>query len=369
MPSFLGVFIDSLASYIDELTLMMHETQEHDGGCDYLLTESNIRVVSLGIKTASWHRVIFHKAILKSKIDAIPEDSIFLIRTPTPLAPYFSRYFARNKIVYLVVGDYLEAVKNSRRSNFRQILINYLLRYNSYLFERTIKSKRILVNSVALFDKYKGLTDDIFQVKTTTLKSSDFGNMRDTCIGEVVRLVYTGRIDLQKGLIELIEATSILVESGLLVECHLAGWEDDTREPVKVTLLQLVRNKGLDGKVIFHGRKKVGRELNEIYRKGDIYIMPSYHEGFPRTIWEAMANSLPVIATRVGAIPKFLTHKKSAYIIDPYSVEDIVVAVKELSKNEILRRTMIEEGRALAEKNTLEIQTKILVEYVAIDKV
>lgn len=121
------------------------------------------------------------------------------------------------------------------------------------------------------------------------------------------------------------------------------------------------RLKEIENNIIFHGRKKVGSELNTIYRIGDIYVIPSYHEGFPRTIWEAMANSLPVVASNVGAIPDFLTHDKNVIIINPKSANEIFEAIKRVINDNEFRENMIKEGRALAKKNTLEFQTKKLI--------
>ena len=82
--------------------------------------------------------------------------------------------------------------------------------------------------------------------------------------------------------------------------------------------------------VTFAGKISHGADLNDIYRNSDIYIIASYHEGFPRTILESMANSTAVIASSVGAIPIELQNDIHAILIRPKSVEDIVSGVKKI---------------------------------------
>jgi glycosyltransferase involved in cell wall biosynthesis len=93
-------------------------------------------------------------------------------------------------------------------------------------------------------------------------------------------------------------------------------------------------------------------------------VIPSYEEGFPRTIWEAMANSLPVVATTVGAIPRYLSHQKDAILIKPKSTTDIANAIIALIENTELRKTLIRNGMIQAENNTLEFQTKQLLTII-----
>ena len=62
VPSYMGVFINSLLNYIDCLIIFGHTSDENDiDQCDYKLKSNKIRFVSLGYKTSSWHRFIFHK--------------------------------------------------------------------------------------------------------------------------------------------------------------------------------------------------------------------------------------------------------------------------------------------------------------------
>jgi glycosyltransferase involved in cell wall biosynthesis len=109
----------------------------------------------------------------------------------------------------------------------------------------------------------------------------------------------------------------------------------------------------------------VGPELNKMYQQADLYVIPSYHEGFPRTIWEAMANSLPVIATKVGGIPTYLTHEKNAMLIEPKSVQEIVRGIKKMANDSVLRKKIIVEGFELVKSNTLEVQTKKMITIVS----
>lgn len=360
-PSYLGVFIDSLASEVEHLYLVMHEGPPSFTEADYTIKASNITWVNLGLKTPAWHRALFYKKILQQKLDAIRDCEIMLVRSPSPLAPYFKKYLHHTKLVYMIVGDYGEGLVNMKKGGLRQKLIKQFLKYNIWLFEKEIRKTDVVVNSPMLFKKYQPFAKSTHQIRTTTLSTNDFFQREDTCKSDIIQLLFTGRIDPQKGLFELVEATAQLRQKGFNVCCNIVGWESDKAKPVEAALLAKAKELGIDGHLIFHGRKSVGPDLNAMYQMGDLYIIPSYHEGFPRTIWEAMANSLPVIATRVGAIPEYLTNEKNALLIEPKKPEGIFEAVEKILQDTTLRKKMIAEGLQLAKENTLEFQTKYLI--------
>lgn len=357
IPSYLGVFIDSLATYVEELCLVMHESDGQNTEADYVLQGNNIKWVSLGRKTPAWHRAFFYGRILRESLSKIEDYNVLLVRSPTPLAPYFSKFTQNVRLVYMIVGDYSEGVKNSKSVGFRGRVINYFLTYNNWLFDRQIKMTDIVVNSSMLYEKYKSRSKSIHQIRTTTLSNRDFYKRHDTCSNDVIQLLYTGRIDPQKGLFELLDATDLLIKNGYNVICNIVGWESGRDEPVKKALIARAKEINIIDKVIFHGRKTVGEELNAAYREGDIYIIPSYHEGFPRTIWEAMANGLPVIATKVGSIPKYLDQTNSV-LIEPKDSQAIYTAIVKVIEQQDFRKNLIKRGQLLSKENTLEQQTK-----------
>jgi len=365
LPSFFGVFIDSLASNVETLFIIMHQANDREvSDCNYQLNSNNITWVNLGLKTPAWHRELFHRAVLKVAMKSIECCDVLVVRSPTPLAPYFHKYVKKNKVWFMIVGDYLEAIDHYKNSGFRNKLVYLYLHINDFFFQRRIRKTNILVNSPALFNKYRNKAKSIFQIRTTTLTDSDFYIRDKNYLNQQVELLYTGQFNPSKGLFELIDALSSLVKEHLSVRLHLVGWEDDVKKTVENALKERALKLGVANHLIFHGKKSVGLELNKMYRLANIYILPSYHEGFPRTIWEAMANGLPVVATNVGGIPKILEHGKNVYLIEPKKSDEITSAVKELIKNNLLRETLIKEGFLLARENTLEIQTKKLVDIL-----
>jgi glycosyltransferase involved in cell wall biosynthesis len=365
IPSYLGVFIDSLANEVGHLVLVMHEAHNSEiSNCDYIVKSHNITWVNLGYKTPAWHRAVFHKKLLKNKLRELKVD-YFLVRSPSPLSPYFQYYFPKKKIRFLIVGDYESSLNSQLNRTFRQVAKSYYLRYNTYLFKKAIRKTPILVNSPALFQKYKDLAPSCQLVGTTTISKKDFFEREDTCAGNIIKLLYTGRIDLQKGLVELVTVTADLINEGFPVELHLVGWEDKPDKPIEKQLLFKARELGIIEKVHFHGKKKVGEELNLFYKMADIYVIPSYHEGFPRTIWEAMANSLPVIASDVGAIPKLLTNEIQALLIPAKDPSSLKKAIVQLVGNSDIRKTMIAEGRKIAMDQTLDVLTKKMIKSLS----
>jgi glycosyltransferase involved in cell wall biosynthesis len=167
-----------------------------------------------------------------------------------------------------------------------------------------------------------------------------------------------------KGLLDLIRALALLVGRGTQVELDLVGGSEREAHFIE-ELSELAGQLQVGERVHHQGYIPFGPELFEYYKKADIFVIPSYAEGFPRSIWEAMAHSLPVVATSVGSIPFYLKDGENATIIPPGEPEKLAQAINELLHSEIKRRAYIRNGLRLAQENVLETQTKLLVETIS----
>ena len=206
IPAYLGVFLDSLADEVKTLILFMHEANPDDvKHCDYILKAKNIRYLSLGLKSPAWDRFLWPaKTLFRIKFN-ISLCDMLLVRAPSPLAPTFYHKFHKlTKIAYLVVGDYNEGAKHLDQPWWRKIPISILSNRNDRQLSFVLTRSLALVNSTALFNKYKDKVKNIHEVKTTTLASSDFFERTNTCEGNEIKILYAGGLYLAKGLIELL---------------------------------------------------------------------------------------------------------------------------------------------------------------------
>ena len=362
-PGYLGVFLDSLASQVNELVLFMHESEDNQKS-HYKLKNTNITFVSLGKKLSAWRRALFNKTILKVYISQIKHCDMLLVRAPSPLAPYFKKHLEKIKLAYLLVGDYEELSKSIKINSFRNLMIKFFMLTNNYLLERQLKKNLVVVNSKDLYEKYKNTCEKISFLNTTTLSDSDFYFRENTCLSNKINILFTGRISFNKELLELINAFSKITEKVSNIHLNLVGWEENIKKPVERELISLAKKLNVYEKLTFHGFKNIGNELNQMYRMADIYILPSYSEGFPRTIWEAMANSVPVICTCVGSIPSELKNGHDALIINPKSEIEIQHAILKLIDDSLLRKSLIRNASVKVSSNTLEIKTEQLIKIL-----
>lgn len=365
VPSFFAMFFESLAFEVDELFLIMHECNSNEVKlADTFLISKNIYWINLGFKTHFLHRLIFHKKILFNKMKAIHECEILIVRSPTPLAPFFYKYINNQKIYFLIVGDYSEGIRHFKFNNLKYLPNILMHQYFAKLFNAQLSKTDLIVNSHQLYNKYKKVSKKILLIKTSTLSKSDFFYRADTCVNDRINLLYTGRLDFSKGLIELFKSVYLIRCQNYNVHLNIAGKDNSRKKIVHTKLVNLAKELNISDFINFHGWVSSGKDLNRLYRKSDIYIIPSYHEGFPRSIWEALANSLPVISTDVGGIPYYLKDKHSAILIKPKDENEIVSAVINLINDSALRKKIILNGLEIAKDADNSIQNKKIISFV-----
>jgi glycosyltransferase involved in cell wall biosynthesis len=260
----------------------------------------------------------------------------------------------------LLVGSYVDGVNDLPQPWWRKELIRLWSHWNDRAQHKVAAKCLTFVNSRKLYDGLQGKIPELHETRTTTLSKRDFFQREDTCQQRPIRLLYTGRMDRGKGLLEIVEAMSALVKEGYDLVLDLVGWPQKG-DPILAELLQSANGRGLSGRVNYLGFKAVGPELFKCYEAADIYVVASKSsEGFPRTIWEAMAHSLPVVATTVGGIPYLAAG--AAELVPPNDVSALANALRSIAGSASKRRQMIQRGRALAAEMTLEKQVSAMVQ-------
>jgi glycosyltransferase involved in cell wall biosynthesis len=89
----------------------------------------------------------------------------------------------------------------------------------------------------------------------------------------------------------------------------------------------------------------------ELYQAMDVFALSSLREGLPNVVLEAMALEVPVVATRVGGIPRLIRNGENGLIVEPGSSEALVPALDRLLGDESLRLRLGRAGRETIESN------------------
>jgi glycosyltransferase involved in cell wall biosynthesis len=83
------------------------------------------------------------------------------------------------------------------------------------------------------------------------------------------------------------------------------------------------------------------------YNSSDVFVLPSFYEGMPLTVLEAMACGLPVVAFRVGGLPDCVFDDINGYLVEPGNIKELIEKIKLAYEN---RERLGKNGRILVEK-------------------
>ncbi|MBW4539347.1 MAG: glycosyltransferase family 4 protein [Myxacorys chilensis ATA2-1-KO14] len=101
---------------------------------------------------------------------------------------------------------------------------------------------------------------------------------------------------------------------------------------------------------IYTNIKAYTAEWLELYQQADLFVMPTYSEPFGWVFIEAMAAGLPIVATRLNAIPEIVAEEETGLLIEPGDRTALADGMRRLLRNPDLRRTMGAKGRLVAEQ-------------------
>lgn len=120
--------------------------------------------------------------------------------------------------------------------------------------------------------------------------------------------------------------------------------------PNRDKLEQLAQQLGLGKKVVLAGYR---RDIPEILHASDIFAFPSFHEGLPVSLMEAMAAGLPVVCSKIRGNVDLIEEGKGGYMCDPSSAEDFSNALNNLINNNFIYTEMAKTNQNKSEYYSL----------------
>lgn len=152
------------------------------------------------------------------------------------------------------------------------------------------------------------------------------------------RILFLGKLGDAKGCFDLLRALAMLLDRHPRVTLVMGGDGDVDAVRAEIARLGLAAHVELPGWVS-------GAAKQAMLQHCAIYVLPSYSEGMPMSVLEAMAAGLVVVATRVGGIPEALTDGEEGLLVQPGDVTELAHALDWLLSHPDSRRRMGEASR------------------------
>ncbi len=160
-------------------------------------------------------------------------------------------------------------------------------------------------------------------------------------VREKTSLLFLGRLGQRKGAFDLLQAVATLVPRYPNLRVLLGG--DGDLDAVRARAEAL----GVGGHVSLLGWVK-GADKARLLDEATVYVLPSYNEGLPMSVLEAMAHGLPVVSTPVGGIPEAVRDGEEGFLVPPGDVQLLADRLDRLLADPDLRARMGKAARARA---------------------
>ena len=300
---------------------------------------------------------LFWKAyrLLKSQIK---EFDVFWITWPHPISFLILCMIGKQKPVVLFVRQNLEALIEVRYTGIKKWAGKRFTKF-VYAFAAVFRRHAMLVT----------VGEEMFQVLAPDFNSSRY--ISDAIVPKafalparkkrtpgVLKLLFVGRLEPEKGLPDLIHALKLINE------------KDQARLTIigegvsKIEAETLVRELEIGHKVDFKGYVAFGEQLFDAYASHDILMISSYSEGLPKIINESRAFAIPIVSTKVGGIANELKDGETCLFVNPGMPDQLAEAALRLSADMDLYSLISKNLSLEFQKNSLEFWSEEFFQFV-----
>jgi glycosyltransferase involved in cell wall biosynthesis len=286
-----------------------------------------IRRIAVGLLVTAWHLVAFPFVVVARRIDLIQVH-----------ASDYQQFW--EALAYVVMGRLLG----------RSVLMRIGGALDRFYEDSSPRGRRAIRKAVGLphvvivqseywrdFLSRLGRKDRVI-VLNNFVPDRDAGPREEQSAAPASCLFLAGTEARRKGIEVVLDATKLLKGEGILVRMRLVAVPDSASARI--------RSAGLEGMVEMLGplsRQEVLREM----RRSDIFLLPSYGEGFPNSLVEAMAQGMAAVVTPVGAVGEVVADGDGAIFVPVGDAAALAEAVGRLAGDQELRERMGRHNREI----------------------
>jgi glycosyltransferase involved in cell wall biosynthesis len=234
----------------------------------------------------------------------------------------------------------------NKKDPFHRLLyrrVNKIIALSGFLKENILKTYPVERIEITVIPTALSLSEYKPEEHQSRNVKQEFG-IRANCL--TVGII--GRLTHGKGHEEFVRAAKQVKEKfNREVKFIIAGQPDIGEEEIEVKLRQLCSELDLHNEVVFAGFRS---DIPQLLTAIDILAFPSHDEAFGRTIVEAMAMKVPVVASNSSAISEIVVNGKTGILIPPKDSESLANALIGLLRKPELRKRYGEEGRKRVEE-------------------
>jgi len=197
--------------------------------------------------------------------------------------------------------------------------------------------KRILQDKIRVIENGIDLCRFNNEISTENIK-------RELSLNGNIKVIGTiGYLRHEKGLDYLLKAAKGIIKINESVKFLIVG-----DGPLRKYLENETINLGIQNSVIFTGYRK---DIPEVLSVMDVFVLPSIQEGLPMVLLEAMAVKKPVVASKVGDVPKVIQDNKNGILVEPRNVLELEYAITDLINDQLKARNLAHEGYAKVKRD------------------
>lgn len=304
-----GLFVTELQALGHEVIMFGQILETDDTVLTYKLKEKGISVVALKRKR---NKIINYILLyLRAIPEIIKSDFVYIFY------PNAFKYIAL--LCVLLFKKYGLYIRAQQRLNDKASHLIYKKAFTVF----TVSEKFThYVNSIAEREVSNTVRPMIPFTEKDIIKNRDYN------VNNKFKILFLGRIVFDKGIEELLNALKILKDKNYKLDLTVVG-----NGAFLQTSKQIANKLNIDDIVFFVGSEFEPEKIRNYYINSDIFILPSYNEGFPRTLYEAMIFGTPIITTFVGGIPTLMINDYNCKEILPKSIDSIVEGLESAINN------------------------------------